>query len=40
MTDLGFSIGTVHFLGVYGMIMLLAYQAYRLNEKAKLAYRD
>jgi transcriptional regulator with XRE-family HTH domain len=40
MTDLGFSIGTVHFLGVYSMIILLVYQAYRLNEKVKMAYKE
>jgi transcriptional regulator with XRE-family HTH domain len=40
MTDLGFSVGAVHSLGVYGMIILLAYQAYRLNKKVRLAYKE
>ncbi|WP_455615779.1 helix-turn-helix transcriptional regulator [Eisenbergiella sp.] len=36
MTDLGFAVKSVHFLGKAGLVALLVYQAYTLDRKRKL----
>lgn len=36
MTDLGFAVKSVHFLGKVGLVALLVYQAYTLDRKRKL----